>query len=74
MSGELQRHTRVEVFEGNAMGIVAGAGTPEEKLGRLAALVPMALEFVDEARETVPPLREDNERPATEDAALHNQH
>jgi PII-like signaling protein len=51
-----------DVLEGNAMGIAYGDGTAEEKLGRLVALVPMALEVVDEARDTIARMREENER------------
>jgi len=68
MTGELeQRHgagalADADVLEGNAMGIAYGDGTAEEKLGRLVALVPMALEVVDEARATIARLREENDR------------
>jgi PII-like signaling protein len=59
-----------DVLEGNAMGIAYGDGTAEEKLGRLVALVPMALEVVDEARDTIARLREENERMRAENAEL----
>jgi PII-like signaling protein len=59
-----------DVLEGNAMGIAYGDGTAEEKLGRLVALVPMALEVVDEARDTIARLREENERLRIENAEL----
>jgi PII-like signaling protein len=59
-----------DVLEGNAMGIAYGDGTAEEKLGRLVALVPMALEVVDEARDTIARLREENERLRAENAEL----
>jgi PII-like signaling protein len=59
-----------DALEGNAMGIAYGDGTAEEKLGRLVALVPMALEVVDEARDTIARLREENERLRTENAEL----
>jgi PII-like signaling protein len=59
-----------DVLAGNAMGIAYGDGTAEEKLGRLVALVPMALEVVDEARDTIARLREENERMRAENAEL----
>ncbi|MCX7523440.1 hypothetical protein OSC27_14285 [Microbacterium sp. STN6] len=52
---------KAHALEGNALGIVHGEGTTEEKLGRLVGLVPMALEVVDEARDTIARLREENE-------------
>lgn len=51
-----------EVLRGNTFGILESQGTIEDKIGRLAALVPMALEVVDEARDTIARLREENER------------
>jgi PII-like signaling protein len=62
--------TGADVLEGNAMGIAYGDGTAEEKLGRLVALVPMALEVVDEARDTIARLRDENERLRAENAEL----
>jgi PII-like signaling protein len=58
------------VLEDNAMGIVYGDGTTEEKLGRLVALVPMALEVVDEARATIARLREETEKLRAENEKL----
>lgn len=76
MTNELERRrlagaiAGADALEGNAMGIAYGDGTAEEKLGRLVALVPMALEVVDEARDTIARLREENERLRTENAEL----
>lgn len=76
MTGELEQCPAAgalagaEVLEDNAMGIAYGDGTPDEKLSRLVALVPMALEVVDEARATIARLREETERLHTENDEL----
>jgi len=76
MSDELERRkatgalTGADALEGNAMGIAYGNGTAEEKLGRLVALVPMALEVVDEARSTIARLRAENDELRAENEQL----
>jgi PII-like signaling protein len=69
MSDELVPRPKAEVLAANTFGIMYGESSSEEKLGRLAALVPMALEVVDEARDTIKRLRERVEQLEDERAA-----
>lgn len=54
--------SREDALRGNTFGILDSVAPVEEKLGRLVQLIPVALEIVDEARETISRLRAENER------------
>jgi hypothetical protein len=53
MTSEVAKRNKEDVLKDNTFGILESQGTQEEKLARLVALVPMALEVVEEARETI---------------------
>lgn len=57
----LEEARKVDVLAGNTFGITSSDAPVEEKLLRLAALVPMALEVEKEARATILRLRAENE-------------
>lgn len=52
---------RAKELATNYAGILENEGTSVERLSRVAGLVPVFLEVVDEARDTVERLREENE-------------
>lgn len=49
-------------LQGNTFGILDSEGSMEEKAIRLLNLLPVAFEIVDEARDTIARLREENEQ------------
>lgn len=53
---------RADILRGNVFGIVASADDVQTKIARMLSLVPMALEVMDEARDTIQRLNEENER------------
>lgn len=52
--------SREDALRGNTFGILGSDAPVEEKLGRLVQLIQVALEIVDEARNTISSLREEN--------------
>lgn len=74
ISASVVPRTQADVLAGNVMGITGSASSPEEKLMRFAALVPMALEVVDEARDTIRRLREQVEALQAENTKLRGGH
>ena len=59
---EIESQDKEDVLRHNTFAILGEDAPVEEKLLRMVALVPMALEVVDEARETIRRLREENDR------------
>lgn len=53
---------RDEILRDNVFGIVSSAEDVQTKIARMLSLVPMALEVMDEARDTIQRLNEENER------------
>lgn len=53
IDNELELPSREDVF-----GLINGPLTTEEKIGKLLAMIPVAFQIVDEARETIARLRE----------------
>lgn len=53
---------RAIVLRDNSFAIYVSADTIEDKIASLLSLIPMALDVVSEARETIARLREENEK------------
>lgn len=49
------------VLKGNTFAILSSQGSIEDQIGRLLALIPMSLTIVEEARDTIARLRDENE-------------
>lgn len=58
MTADVARIRRADVLAGNTFGIVHGDTSGRDKLMRLVALIPVALEVEQEARLTIRRLRE----------------
>lgn len=56
IDNELELPSREDVF-----GLINGPLTTEEKIGKLLAMIPVAFQIVDEARETIARLRRELE-------------
>ncbi|MEO6827701.1 MAG: hypothetical protein ABI255_03870 [Microbacteriaceae bacterium] len=56
-AGAMSTRSKSDVLAENTFGIVSGDADVQDKLLRMVALVPMALEVVDEARDTIQRLR-----------------
>lgn len=61
MPSELVRKHNADVLRGNTFAILGDDAPESERAMRLLALVPMALQVVDEARDTIKRLNEENE-------------
>lgn len=72
-SSELVAFTRAEELAERYAGFPSDDAPILERLGRIAALVPLALEIVDEARSTIERLNNENEDLIVENSRLREQ-
>ncbi len=60
----------VEALRGNTFGILESDGTVDDKIKRLLSLLPVALQVVEEARDTISRLREELEQTQSQNQLL----